>query len=148
MKKRYIAATGFALLAVAAVAGRNVITAQVEACNAGDTKACGELVEVTSAHDEITNPDFQTILAAHELRAANEAKKANKWQPTSYNVSILAVACENQIKPALKDPRSFRRLDEGMSDLTDSKVTVFVNYTATNSFGGRIKNTHSCTYTR
>jgi len=148
MKKRYIAAAGFALLTVAAVAGRNITTAQVEACNAGDTKACGELVDTTYAHDEITNPDFKTILAAHELRAANEAKKAAKWQPTPYNVSMLALACENTIKPVLKDPNSFHRLDEGMSDLTDNNVTVWVSYTATNTFGGRVKDSHSCTYTR
>ena len=61
---------------------------------------------------------------------------------------MLALACENTIKPALKDPRSFRRLDEGMSDLTDNNVTVWVSYTATNGFGGRVKDNHSCTHTR
>ena len=92
----------------------------------------------------ITNPAFEAILAAHQLRAA-QGQKASKWQPTR-TTSEPCLACENTIKPVLKDPR-LPPSGEGMSELTDNNVTVFVNYTH-QRFGGRLQDTHSCTYTR
>ena len=140
MKKRYIAAAGL----VASLTGLYILGSKVnETCVPGnaDYEAGTGICNAKNAAS-----DAAEVVAKAE--AAAKAKEASKWQPTAYNISNLALACENSIKPVLKDPGSFRRLDEGMSDLTDNKVTVWVNYSATNSFGGRVQNTKSCTYTR
>ena len=87
-----------------------------------------------------------------EAKAKAEKQKreieAKLWQPTWRNVRNLAFACERRLKPMLKDPSSLRVLDKGMSSLTDTHVTVWVDYNAINGFGGRTRNTYSCTYTR
>ena len=151
MKKRFlIPAVTVAGLVGLAVLGSGMDERDLAECNAGDISACAK-VSIESNKAEIVNQEWIAGRPAREKAAAKkarQAKKANKWQPTPHNVSMLALACENTVKPVLKDPRSFRRLNEGMSDLTDKNVTVWVNYTATNGFGGRVQNTKSCTYTR
>lgn len=64
------------------------------------------------------------------------------------NISVLATHCElNHIKPSLKDPNSFRKLDHTFTD-SNQHIRVTVNYTATNGFGGRIRTTKTCKYDR
>ena len=64
------------------------------------------------------------------------------------NISTLALHCvQKKIKPNLKDPRSFRKVDHSFTD-TRSHINVKVNYTATNSFGGRVVNSKTCRYER
>ena len=63
------------------------------------------------------------------------------------NVAMLAVDCEQkQIRPSLKDPNSFRSLGHTYKETVD-QIYVQVNYTATNSFGGRVQNSQVCKYT-
>ena len=67
---------------------------------------------------------------------------------TPSNISVLAIHCEtNQIKPLLKDPSSFRKLDHSFT-ASNQHIRVTVNYTATNGFGGRIRTTKTCQYAR
>ena len=77
----------------------------------------------------------------------SKPKEPEKFEITTHSVRNLALSCENkQIKPFLKDPGSFREL--GHSYNHNSKViNVTVDYTATNSFGGRVRNSKTCTYT-
>ena len=149
MKKRFlIPAVTVALFGLAAL-GSQIDNQDLAKCNEGDISACDK-VSTESNKAEIVN---QTWLAAQrKARKAEQQRKAAEaakpWQPTKENTRMLAFACEQRLKPALKDPASFRELDSGMSNLTDTHVTVFVRYTATNSYGGRIQDIHECTYTR
>jgi len=64
------------------------------------------------------------------------------------NISALALHCEvNKIKPVLKDPNSYRRAGHTFTD-SARHITVQVNYTATNSFGGRVSDSKTCRYDR
>ena len=156
MKKRFLLPLiGAGALTGLFFIGQSGIDQDIAACNAGNDKICVDMANRLSGSffgiDKITNPAFAE--ARKEVKAKAQAVAAAKpqpklWQPTPYNVSMLSLACENRLKPNLKDPRSFRRLDEGVAELTDSHVTIRVAYTATNSFGGRVQNTHDCTYTR
>ena len=158
MKKRYIAAAGLAAVTAFGAFGFHLSEEAIKACNAGNVEECQGIAELHGTDyieaDRITNPAYTEALksiAVAEAKAKAEAAakaKASKWEPTPGNVRRLARACEDRIIPALKDPHSFRRLGEGMSDLTDNNVTVWVDYTATNGFGGRVRDSHSCTYTR
>ena len=84
-----------------------------------------------------------------KLAAKSTAKPVKKlWEPNRSNVPMLAYSCSAIfIKPALRDPHSFRELGHSYS-MTDTHVTITVDYTATNGFGGRVRNTNDCTYTR
>lgn len=59
---------------------------------------------------------------------------------------MLALSCSDKhIKPKLKDPDSFRRLSYTHRKDFDT-IDVTVNYSATNSFGGRVAGDYTCSY--
>lgn len=77
-----------------------------------------------------------------------EPAKPELFQPNVNNVRNLAISCANKnIRPMLKDPDSFREIQHGYT-LSPTNIDVTVEYTATNGFGGRVRNNHTCTYTR
>ena len=77
-----------------------------------------------------------------------EPVKPELFQPNVNNVRNLAISCANKnIKPMLKDPNSFREIQHGYN-LSPTTIDVTVDYTATNGFGGRVRNNYTCTYTR
>ena len=160
MKKRFIAAIAVAAL-IPALAGLNHLGNKynkeyLAECNAGNTEICAQVFDGTSANKSmITNKDHLALVADrlaeiqdNERRAAEQARKDALWQPSLRNVLMLANACENSTRPQLKDPNSFQRLGEGMTELTETHVTVYVEYTATNSYGGRVRGSNTCTYSR
>ena len=49
--------------------------------------------------------------------------------------SVLSASCEQKVKAQLKDPNSYQRI---------SFDFPFLVYSATNSFGGRVRDTHIC----
>lgn len=126
--------------------GHDLHTASIESCNKGELAECRKVPSTRAA--EITNKAFKAELAKKQAEKEAAEREANKWQPTQTNVRQLAFACGQRLKPFLKDPSSFRILDRGMSKLTETDVTVWVDYTATNGFGGPTRDTYSCTYTR
>ena len=171
MKKRFLLpGLGAAALVSITAIGMAANNSNVSQCNKGDEVACNKLVDLPfpeNYRDRISNPYFAEKLelkaeakvkaeaeqvrldAAEKVRNEKAKAEANKWKPVGNNVTMLAFACgQKNIKPFLKDPNSFRELKTGMSELTDTHVTVWVNYTATNSFGGRVQNTQTCRYTR
>lgn len=143
------------LFGLAAI-GNNITKGNVADCNNDTWAACEKLIDIKSAHHDVTNPKFKAEVAKREAQEAESAAKkaaaereANKWQPTKTNIQQLAFACSQQkLKPFLKDPNSLRILNRGMSELTETHVTVWVDYTATNGFGGPARDVFSCTYTR
>ena len=93
-------------------------------------------------------PLFFGLLAfAPSVDSTSSTSKPKKFEVTSGNVAMLALDCANKaIKPILKDPNSFREIRHGYNkDAVNIDVTV--EYTATNGFGGRVRNNHTCTYT-
>jgi len=116
-------------------------------CTAGNQAACDRIEARKKRAEERQTRQF-TEFAKRQAERQERSAQPKLWQPTPSGISMLALSCEQKIKPILKDPGSFRRLDEGMSKLTDTHVTVFVRYTATNSFGGRVQDVRTCTYTR
>ena len=82
-----------------------------------------------------------------QTEAVADVATESKFQVTRRSLSNLAVTCaKTQIKPLLRDPDSYRKLDHGHT-MTDTHITVWVEYTAINGFGGRNRNTKQCTYT-
>ena len=55
--------------------------------------------------------------------------------------------CISFLRAGLKDPNSMRIIDGSYGARGDRKIVVNLTYTATNSFGGRVKEQNSCTYT-
>ena len=136
------------LFGLAAI-GNNITKGNVADCNNGTWAACEKLMDQKTAHHDVTNPKFKAEVAKREAQEAAAEREANKWQPTKTNIQQLAFACAQQkLKPFLKDPNSLRILNRGMGDLTDTHVTVWVDYTATNGFGGPARDVFRCTYTR
>mgnify|MGYP001412185836 CR=1 FL=1 len=74
-------------------------------------------------------------------------EEAAKFKVTRTSIAMLALDCETkQIRPFLKDPKSFRELSHAHKE-TNDMIYVQVNYTATNGFGGRVQNSKVCKYT-
>ena len=59
----------------------------------------------------------------------------------------LQAKCASHLSESLKDPNSIKIVDGSYGARGDRKVVVNLTYTATNSFGGRVKEQNSCTYT-
>ena len=59
----------------------------------------------------------------------------------------LQTKCASHISDSLKDPNSMRIIDGSYGARGDRKIVVNLTYTATNSFGGRVKEQNSCIYT-
>jgi len=132
-----------------AVIGRNIANGNVADCNNGTWAACEKLLDDRMVGHNVTNPKFKAEVAKRKAQEAAAEREANRWQPTKTNIRQLAFACAQQrLKPLLKDPNSLRILNRGMKELTDTHVTVWVDYTATNSFGGPTRDAFTCTYTR
>lgn len=165
MKKRFLVpfcllCNPVSLIFGTAYIGNTAITNNIDACNGGDKEICVELAQKYGTDfnraDEISNPAYQAaIKPIAEAKAKAEAeriakeKEASKWQPTRNNVKVLAGICgEDNVKPYLRDPDSYREMNTGMEKVNDTHVTVWVEYSATNGFGGRVREFKKCTYTR
>ena len=59
----------------------------------------------------------------------------------------LARSCEDQLKPSLHDPRSYRYVDKKFIATGDNGLDLTITYSATNKLGARIQSTHTCSYT-
>ena len=59
----------------------------------------------------------------------------------------LQAKCASHLSDSLKDPNSMRIIDGSYGARGDRKIVVNLTYTATNSFGGRVTEQNSCTYT-
>jgi hypothetical protein len=92
------------------------------------TLASTALVGCDSSYRDTTNPD-------------------GSFKISSYTVGNLAYSCESKkIKPFLKDPNSFKKVDHSYTS-NSTHIDVTVNYSATNSYGGRIRGSKTCSYT-
>jgi hypothetical protein len=75
-----------------------------------------------------------------------------KWKTPAQRIaaaggqSKLIRACERSFRSSLKDPGSYRYQNANIIMADAKRMTVMVNYTATNSFGGRIQEVQTCTF--
>ena len=172
MKKRYLIPAGlFAAFTGIAVVANVSVNNTVADCNAGQKTACETVVEhYDSAWDEITNKEYLPIIAAKvvaqekeaeakeaqakaDAKAESEAKaKAQKARAiaeakiTRIDAIDYLVDCDlRQIKPFLKDPDSYKQYSWDFKE-TNEELYISVDYSATNSFGGRVRSTKVCTY--
>ena len=59
----------------------------------------------------------------------------------------LVQKCERTIRSGLKDPGSYRFKKRQYIATADNGLDIRISYTATNSFGGRVQEMQTCSYT-
>ncbi len=100
--------------------------------------------------DDMTEDDFKLLeyyadLHSRERRRSVEAwkkeQKDKKKEKSPLGKKIEAITlCENLIIRNLKDPNSFKRITSRSMQVE----TGLIEYTATNSFGGRVRESFRC----
>ena len=123
---------------------------QIDACNKGEAKVCETLLKNRAEVDPdlITNEEYkpQFVQKRDELAAKQQAKedlKAAQKQAREELETKLAVqsalmsSCEASLKSSLKDPGSLQIHNRYPGSLQ-------IEYSATNSFGGRIRSLLDC----
>jgi hypothetical protein len=70
-----------------------------------------------------------------------------KQRAARANHHNLQAKCASRLSDSLKDPNSMRIVDGSYGARGDRKIVVNLTYTATNSFGGRVKEQNHCVYT-
>lgn len=87
---------------------------------------------------------FVVAFVVAQIQAVNNPKPA----PTEYDTMYYASKqlCPKSIIANLKDPDSYKEISTDFGRVTGSKkdYALDIVYTATNSFGGRIKSTARC----
>ena len=77
----------------------------------------------------------------------DEGALTMKQRAARANHLNLQAKCASHLSDSLKDPNSMRIIDGSYGARGDRKIVVNLTYTATSSFGGRVKEQNSCTYT-
>ena len=127
---------------VLAILGTIQTSGQIRGCNEGKAGDCESLlasliVDEDFDLDQITNEEYKPKFVA-KVEAAKEAAAERKAKAGMADALVQAMAaCEKSLKAAMKDPDSFTVHNR---DFT----TLQVEYSATNSFGGRIRNVMDC----
>ena len=158
MKKRFL----IPLIAIAApiVIGVADTSIRMAGCGFGDKNACSELdrrqAEAKTGREEREAERAKAALGKSVADAVEEAKtKANSEagsarrekgsEPESWRAEAAAESC---IRERLNDPDSLRTLSSKVVAYNSKQYTVLLEYTATNSFGGRVREFGRCTINR
>lgn len=101
---------------------------RIKKCNEGKTVECEALINDSSfsSYKEITNKQYAKRFVEREEREAEEGQKA-----------MQLILCEEALKDSLKDP-------ESLKVLTKDRENMLIEYTATNGFGGRVRDFLDC----
>ena len=135
---------GFTAFGIVAVIVSEVMTgAQISGCNDGKAEDCQALLDDGFTVDEdfdldrITNEEFKPKFVA-QVEAAKKEEAERKAKAGMADALVQAMAaCQNSLKAAMKDPDSFQVHNRDFA-------TLQIEYSATNSFGGRIRNVMDC----
>ena len=110
---------------------------KINACNNGKAEACNELLQEAEKSDSyiedtslIKNKDFKPRFDAKKKELEAKAIKSS-------STALAIVTCKNALRASLKDPDSLKILN------TD-RTNLMIEYSATNAFGGRIRNVVDC----
>ena len=131
--------------------------------------ACSELLGLPSAGEDKTHSDFKSTGSMSDYdRCLKTRAQINKVEPgkgdelfkceelKSYLKPAervkaaerqgLVQKCEQTIKAALNDPRSYRFVDRKYIATENNGLDIRVTYSATNAVGGRIQGQQTCNY--
>ncbi|WP_115081050.1 hypothetical protein [Synechococcus sp. N32] len=116
---------------------------EIKGCNEGKSEDCDALLKSEYTVDEdfdpdqITNEEYKPKFVA-KVEAAKKAEAEREAYEEMFSAQTQAMsACRRALKAAMKDPDSFRVLNSDYANL-------LIEYSATNSFGGRIRNVMDC----
>ena len=100
-----------------------------------------EKLKIEWLKDDITEKQYSTIerLAEKWQEKIDARVERNSPENNRKKIEIL-VTCKRLIKANLKDPNSFKMIN----NLETQVRTGIVEYTATNSFGGRVREAITC----
>ena len=160
MKKRFLLPLVAVATVIPAVAGLNHLGNEgnkeyLAQCNAGNTEICSKVFKGTGGNltKKITNREYlkkyarEQRIASAKARAAKAAEENRLWtmvEHISADKNRTRSSCVSYIKGVLKDPNSYRELSVDYLPVGNQGLAVNVNFTATNGFGGRIKQSHVC----
>ena len=101
---------------------------KLKGCNSGKAADCEALLDDSEFKDDnlVTNTDFKSKFSAREERR----KEANARSTRFY-------LCERALKESLRDPDSLKVIKR-------DRVNLLIEYSATNGFGGRVRNVMNC----
>jgi len=136
-KKRYIIPVVFtALAALGSIWTHNNIYQLVDECNDGSMKACKE---IENDYDyTLDDEDVQSRLTNPYL--VDKINKLNeKLNEENRRYSAMG-RCKRYLKANMKDPDSFKVLNSASAQFN----TGIIQYSATNSFGGRVQDSYKC----
>ena len=165
-KKRYTIPAGFLLFFIAVgILAQKDIGILIHECNKGSIEKCKELEDsYPSSYDDkvkrskITNPYFtdkfkkldeiqdaaeieQAKEQAEKQRKIDEANRKNAEEKKEVDAMVLKMKlCKELLKKNLKDPNSYKELNTVLEQFQ----TGIIRYTATNSFGGRVRESFRC----
>ena len=131
--KGVIAFTAVASLGVLALMAAPALPGSQAAKDAASLQACSR-----------TSPCLCRVQAWTCQEGALTMKFNVPHAPINFN---LQAKCASHLSDSLKDPNSMRIIDGSYGARGDRKIVVNLTYTATNSFGGRVTEQNSCTYT-
>tara|TARA_Y100001978_G_C23589235_1_gene382999 strand:- start:145 stop:666 length:522 start_codon:yes stop_codon:yes gene_type:complete len=154
-KKRFILPTGLILSVLAfGIYGAKMGDELIEKCNKGSIEACKEieseweyLYDNKKSRSKITNPYFTDKFKkldkmeeyAEKKKAEEKARKEKESAEREQRIDKMN-ACKTVLKMSLKDPDSYKELNS----LEDQFRFGIIEYSATNSFGGRIRQQFNC----
>jgi len=125
----------------------------VKQCNDGKIESCDEVPELKYGlltNEKWIKDNFHTKYrdfrinkekkAYKKTKPTTEPKKINKTEPKKIKRIDLVRFCEKLIKENLKDPDSYKKI----TSRDRQEATGIIEYTATNSFGGRVRESFTC----
>lgn len=112
---------------------------RIKKCNEGKTVECEALINDTSfsSYKEITNKQYAKRFVEREERRVKEVAEREEREAEEGQKAMQLILCEEALKDSLKDP-------ESLKVLTKDRENILIEYTATNGFGGRVRDVLDC----
>jgi hypothetical protein len=107
---------------------------------------CGA-VSVGTAFQKVVAEQAPAPAPIESKFGPEEGPLTMKQRAARANHHNLQAKCASHLSDSLKDPNSMRIIDGSYGARGDRKIVINLTYTATNSFGGRVKEQNFCTYT-
>ncbi len=117
----------------------------VKQCNDGKIESCDEVPELKYGlltNEKWINDNRHGKTRDLRLKRNEEFYKDTKPTPKPKKIKKIDLVrfCEKLIKENLKDPDSYKRI----TSRDRQEATGIIEYTATNSFGGRVRESFTC----
>ena len=114
------------------------LKSDVDKCNEGIEEVCEKLLKSSKdVSNQITNPIYRDTF----LEKQKQIDEIKRKKDEAFNRIVL---CRRLIKQNLKDPSSFKVLN----NYSEQERTGILRYSATNSFGARVQEVFDCNQLR